>query len=516
MADESFSDVKPDEPGVVEGATWSEEKPFIRRRSRGWLVPLLVGTGLGAAVAFGVGRLASNRPAEQTPNPAQPATSETAPSMTVTVVNAESTSVARTLDTTGTVQPRELIPILPQRNGLQIRQILVNEGDVVKSGQVLAILDDSELQAQIDQAQADLAARQADLASRKADLESRRAAVGSNEATEASNQATVAAREAEVQQRQADLAQAKAKLEDAERTLRRNQQLKAAGAISQQVVDTSATAVATSKEAVRVAEANIRSARANVLSAKANVKNAQGARSGAEANTRSAAQAVESAQAAVRSTAARVQQLRTQLNQTIVRAPVGGIVAEKLARVGDVTGIAPQGQTGNVIGGSQKLFSIIRDGALQLEAKVPEVNLQQVKPGASVTVTSNTDNRLKLTGQVREIDPTINQQTREATVKINLPPSSLLKPGMFARAAITTSTTLGVAVPQTAVQYKPNRTAVVFTLSGEDTVKEQRVELGEILNGGKVEIKQGLKAGDRLVVKGAGFLKDGDKVKVVQ
>jgi RND family efflux transporter MFP subunit len=500
----------------VETATYSEEKPFTRRRSRGWLVPLVVGTGLGAAVTFGAGRFVGSRPAAQAPKPAAQTAANTAPAMTVTVAMAESTRVARTLDTSGTVTARELIPVLPQRNGLQIRQILVNQGNIVRAGQVMAILDDSELQAQINQAQADLAARKADLESRRADLESRRAAVGSNEATEASNQATVAAREADVQQKQADLAQARVRLEDAQRTLRRNQQLKAAGAISQQVVDTSATAVATATQEVSVAQANVRSAQANVRSAQANVKNAQGGRSGAEANTRSAEQAVESAQAAVRSNAARVQQLKTQLDQTSVRAPVSGVVAEVRARVGDVTGVAPQGQTGNPnFGGQQAPFTIIRDGALQLEAAVPEVNLSQIKPGASARITSNTDSRLKIEGQVREIDPTINQQTREATVKIDLPPSSLLKPGMFARAAITTSTTLGVAIPNEAVQYKPDRTAVVFMLLGEDTVKEQRVELGEILNGGKVEIKQGLKTGDSVVVKGAGFLKDGDKVKVV-
>jgi multidrug resistance efflux pump len=120
-----------------------------------------------------------------------------------------------------------------------------------------------------------------------------------------------------VRQRQAALAQARGSLAEAERTLARNQQLANAGAISRQELDIRATTAATAREDVRVAQANLNSAQANV-----------------------------------RSSIARVQQLQTQLEQTLVRAPAGGIVAERNVEIGNVTA------------GTQQLFSIIRGGLL--------------------------------------------------------------------------------------------------------------------------------------------------------
>ena len=61
-----------------------------------------------------------------------------------------------------------------------------------------------------------------------------------------------------------------------------------------------------------------------------------------------------------------------------------------------------------------------------------------MKIGASVQITSDVDQRVRSQGRVREIQPQVNDQRREATVKIDLPPTTLLKPGMFASAAITT------------------------------------------------------------------------------
>lgn len=478
----------------------------------GWWKFMLLGTGLGLAIAFGGMRVLSNRPAPAASKPVQ-----VAPSMTVTVASVQSSRVTRSLRASnGTVAARELIPVLPQTNGLQIKQVLVNESDSVKKGHVLAILDDSILQEQIRQARADVESRQADVESRRADLSAKEADLSSKQAVVTSSQATVASNQAIVQQRQADLAQAKARLQDAQRTYRRNQELVANGAISRQTLDTSATNLATATEAVRLAEANIRSAQAGVRSAQANIGSAEAGVKSAQANVNIAQANISSAEAAVRSSNARVQQLRTQQGQTIVSAPVSGIIAEKLARVGDVTGVPPQTQVTTVIGGSQKLFSIIRDGSLELQAQVPEAQLPQVRIGAGVQVSFRKDNQnVRLQGRVRDIEPVINQDRREATVKIDLPTSNMLRPGMSANAEINVATNLGLAVPQKAVQPQSDGSALVFMLSGEDIVRARKVEVGEPLNGGLVEIKSGVKAGDKVVVDGAGYVKDGDKVRVV-
>lgn len=398
---------------------------------RGWLVPLLVGTGLGIGLT-GLGMTIMNRP---TTKPAvTPQSVNLAPSMSVTVASAELTPVARTLSVTGTVNARDLIPVLPQATGLQIKQILVDEGDSVKSGQTLAILDSSVLQTQIAQA--------------TAEVESNRAVV---------------------RQRQASLAQSRATLAEANSNYERYRGLADAGAISRQELETRSTTATTAREAISVAQANIASAEADV-----------------------------------RISIARVQQQQTQLNQTIVRAPASGVIAEQTAQVGDVAN------------STQKIFSIIQNGSLELQAKVPANNLNQVKINSPVVVTSDADSRLRLQGNVREIAPLVDPQSREATVRIDLPATALLRPGMFASGAITIANAPGIAIPAKAVLPQSDGSAIAFVLTDGDIVRSQKITVGEVIGKNNVEIVNGLKIGDRVVVAGAGYLKDGDKVQVVQ
>ncbi|MBV6622828.1 MAG: efflux RND transporter periplasmic adaptor subunit [Rivularia sp. (in: Bacteria)] len=497
--DSNFSDIPAEEETVIEETTFKDYPET--RRQRPWWTIMLMGMALGVGITMGGMRLLGNRPQSQ-PKVANQSTQPLAPAMTVTLALVEFTKVARNLNVTGTVAASELTPVLPQSNGLQIKQILVKQGDSVKENQVMAVLDDSLLQDQIRQAKAEVESQQAEVASREADLSSKQAALESSKANLISNQATV-------EHRQADLAQAKAKLKEAERNYQRNLKLSNQGAISKQLFETAQTNFETAKEAVRIAQANIRSAQANVNSAQAGVSSAQAGVSSAKAR-------VNSAKAGVRSVTARVQQLKTQLGQTVVRAPVSGIVAEKLARVGDITGVPPQTQVGTVVGGSQKLFSIIRQGNLELQAKVPTVQLSQIKIGAPAQITTDANNQVKLRGKVTEIEPVVNQQRREATVKIDLPPTDLLKPGMFARAAIVTDTSMAVAIPQKAVLPQPDGSAIVFTINEEKIASSTKVETGEILKDGKIEIKSGLQPGKSVVVNGAGYLKDGDKVRVAK
>ena len=71
-----------------------------------------------------------------------------------------------------------------------------------------------------------------------------------------------------------------------------------------------------------------------------------------------------------------------------------------------------------------------------------------------------------------------------------------------------------MAVPQKAVQSQADGNVILFTLTKDDIVRSQKVEVGEPINTDLVEIKNGLQLGDRVVVDGAGYLKDGDRVRV--
>ena len=508
---------------------------------------LLCGLTVGFALAFVAGRAANRPPQEETPPPTPEAT---APAQTVSAATVEATRVERTLEVTGTVRPRDMLPILPQANGLQIVEVRVDEGDYVEAGQILAVLDDAVLQTQIDRAQSQISSANSSVAQAEAGIAQAQAArleaeagVSQAQAGVEQAQAGVAQAEAGVEQAQAatarartgivqaeaELARAQARQDQAEREYQRYQNLARSGAVSQQEAEVRQTDVKTAREDVRVAQANITAARTEVSNAQANEANAQATLANAQANVENAQANVssararlesadanvlastastESAQAGVLGEQANVSQLETQLEQTLVRAPESGIIAERFAQVGDVTG-------------ASQLFSIIRNGVLELDAEVPETLLPQVRAGMAARITSDADDRLNLRGSVREIAPIIDEATREAIVEIDLPASDLLRPGMFLNAIVATDTAPGLTVPAQAVLPQPDGSKIAYKLTEDNIAIAQTVTVGEIigddtqdLTDARIEIIAGLTEGDWIVVSGAGYLKDGDRVTV--
>ncbi|MEG4572226.1 efflux RND transporter periplasmic adaptor subunit [Microcoleus sp. N3A4] len=534
-----------------ESEVWEAEETEVAP-SKGIRWPaLLAGVGIGVAATLAGVHLVSgksSRPAAKAPAVAQVPTSQT-----VTVAAVESAEVAQTLEATGTVVAYDLLPVLPQANGLQIKQVLVKEGDAVEKGQTMAVLDDSVLRSQIAEAlagvqsanstveQAEAQVQQAQSAQQEAQAGVAQAQAGVEKAIADAAQAQTGVGQARagveqakagVTQAKAGIASAEAKLAQAQREVNRSQNLATQGVISQQDLEKRKTErdtavqdlnktkadLNTALEEQNKAAEEVRSAIAKVATAEANISTARAALSSARAKVNTAGASVSSARAnvgnnaaSVRSNDARVQQLQTQLEQTIVRAPDSGTVAERIGRVGDVSA------------GNQKLFSIIRGNKLELQLKVPETQVAQVRPGTAVQITSDSDKRIKLSGTVRDISPLVDPQNRQATVKIDLPASEFLRSGMFLRASISTATAQGLKVPANAIVPQSDGSSIVYKLVGEDKVQAQPVEVGEISGGAvgeltsaKVEVKKGLKAGDRVVIAGAGYLKDGDLVKVVK
>jgi HlyD family secretion protein len=540
----------PEMDGEVSAVWEAEDTEVAPSKGMRWQV-LLAGVGIGVAATLVGVHLVSGKSAR--PAATAPAVAQAPISQTVTVVAVESAQVAQTLEATGTVAAYDLLPVMPQANGLQIKQVLVAEGDAVEKGQVMAVLDDlvlrsqiaeavakvqsansmvEQAEAQVQQAQSTQQEAQAGVAQAEAGVEKALADAMQVKTGVGQAQAGVGQAQAGVNQAKAGIASAQAKLDQAQREVNRTQDLANQGVISQQELERRKMERQTAVQDLNKAKADlnraleeqnkaaeeVRSARAKVANAEANISTARAALSSARAKVNTAGSSVSSARAnignnsaSVRSNDARVKQLQTQLEQTVVRAPDSGTVAERIGRVGDVSS------------GNQKLFSIIRGNKLELQLKVPETQISQVKPGTEVRISSDSDKRIKLQGTVREILPLVDPQNRQATVKIDLPQNEFLRSGMFLRASISTATTQGLKVPAKAILPQSDGGAVVYKLVGEDKVQAQSVEVGEISGGAvgdltnaKVEVKKGLKVGDRVVVAGAGYLKDGDRVKVVK
>jgi RND family efflux transporter MFP subunit len=212
----------------------------------------------------------------------------------------------------------------------------------------------------------------------------------------------------------------------------------------------------------------------------------------AEANQRTAAAQLDAARAARSETA-------TRLAQTTIRAPVSGrVISRSVTR-------------GQIVQPGTELFRVVRDGRLELDAQVPESDLSLVRSGMTAVVTSDRASG-PAGGRVRIVTPEVDPQTRLGVARIALDSGSELKTGMFARAEIALGQLPALVVPSEAVIYREGE-AGVYVVGRDSTVRFVQVRTGA-REGPNVAIDSGLQAGQRVVVKGAGFLADGDRVTV--
>jgi RND family efflux transporter MFP subunit len=253
---------------------------------------------------------------------------------------------------------------------------------------------------------------------------------------------------------------------------------------------------------VRQQEASVASARATLAQADAALGRARelkerGYLSQAGLDNAVAGQATAAAQLAAAQ--AGLGEINTRLGQTTVRAPVAGLVSSRNVVKGQIVGVGTE------------LFRIVRDGKLELNAEVPETQLAGVRAGMPAVIIS--DQLGQVAGVVRIVTPRVDTQSRVGVARITLTSAGGFRPGMFARGEINIGQQPAVTVPQGAIIYRDNKPGV-FVLGPRDVVRFKPVVVGSRTEG-SVEVAQGLNAGERVVVAGAGFLADGDRVRVV-
>ncbi|MBY0336388.1 MAG: efflux RND transporter periplasmic adaptor subunit, partial [Acetobacteraceae bacterium] len=203
------------------------------------------------------------------------------------------------------------------------------------------------------------------------------------------------------------------------------------------------------------------------------------------------------AEARLASARARREEAAARLAQTRIAAPHDGTISQRGVLVGAVV------QPG------QEMFRLIRDDRLELNARIPELELARVEPGQPVRVLHG---EREIAARVRAVFPTVEGSTRLGTVHVALPPGAGLRPGQFARAEIAAGAAPALVVPQEAVVFRDGQ-AVVFVLApGSDRVAQKPVATGQRREG-MVEVTRGLAEGEAVVAQGAGFLTEGDRVR---
>lgn len=191
-------------------------------------------------------------------------------------------------------------------------------------------------------------------------------------------------------------------------------------------------------------------------------------------------------------------ELEVQLARTRVVAPANGVISKKSATVGAV--IQP----------GTELFRLMRDGQLEWLAELPSHSLVKVAAGAPARIALDDGRMIQAT--VRMVSPTIDAGTRNGRVHVLLPNGEPFKAGGHTRGEILVGSGQALAVPEASVLMRDGHPHVYLVGEGE-VVRLTRIETGARQRG-LVEVSGGLAPQARVVSTGAGFVKDGDLVRV--
>ena len=255
------------------------------------------------------------------------------------------------------------------------------------------------------------------------------------------------------------------------------------------------------------ARAGLAEAEANAANAAADAERARslqttGALSASQINQYLTAE--RTARARVDAARALFQAQQVRLGQAQVRAPDSGIISARTATVGAV------------VGNGAELFRLIRQGRLEWRAEVTATELGRITTGTTALITAASGARMA--GRVRTIGPTVDPQTRAALVYVDLTPlpgaaSGSARAGMFARGEFDLGATPALTVPQPALVVRDGF-SYVYRVNPDTRVSQVQVQTGRFQDT-RVEIVSGLAAESRIVASGAGFLNDGDLVRIV-
>lgn len=353
----------------------------------------------------------------------------------------------------GRIEAEDAVDVVSKIPG-KVSEVLCDVGDYVEEGEPLVVLETDELQAQMAQAQAALAAAQANLSA---------------------NESGVLPQQ--VEQVRASFEQAKANYNNAKADYGRMKALYEADAIAKQAFDAmtlkydvARTQYETAKEQLRLTQGRVPR---NVETLRAQVAQAEAA----------------------------VQLIQTNIDNSVIKAPISGEVSMRMVEPGEMASAG------------YPLASIVNIDNVKVVIDVSEEEINQIEDGQEAEFDVDAlENEEPLIGIVSIVPPASNP-TRLFQVKIDIEnPEHKLKPGMFADVDIVTGTRKNVVVaPKDSILIKKHGNIAYVVKDGK--AEERIVKLG-VSNGENVEITKGLKEGEQLVVKGQNLLKEGTPVKI--
>lgn len=193
---------------------------------------------------------------------------------------------------------------------------------------------------------------------------------------------------------------------------------------------------------------------------------------------------------------------QARIGRLDIRAPEAGLVLTRSVEPGQVVGA-----------GSGVLFRLARGGEMELRANLAESDLTRLSLGNQVRVTP-VGNSTTFTGQIWQISPVIDPQSRQGIVRIALAYDPALRPGGFASAQITSGMVEAPLLPESAVQAD-EKGSFVYIVNGDNKVIRQPVKVGDVTDAG-IPVLGGLTGNEKIVLSAGAFLNPGESVVPVR
>ncbi|WGV26836.1 efflux RND transporter periplasmic adaptor subunit [Halotia branconii] len=409
-----------------------------------------------------------------------------------------------TISANGTVKPERSINLSPKNSGI-LKQLLVKEGDIVKKGQIVAYMDDSNLRGQLTSAQGQLAQAEANLQKAQAGNRPQDIAQAQAQLDEAQanlQKAQAGNRPQDIAQAQARLNSAQANLSKAEDNFRRNQQLYNAGAISLQSVnqtradrDSAQAAVNEAQQALALQKAGSRPE--DIEQARSVVKQRQEALALLKAGTRR--EDIDAANAQVISARGSLQNVQAQINDNIIRAPFEGLVTQKYADPGAfVTPTTSASSVSSAV--SSSILSLASTN--EVVANLAETNISKIRLGQPVTIRADAYPGKTFTGKVSQIaaQAVVEQNVTSFEVKVSLSdPQRLLRSGMNVAADFQAGQLKNVLVVPTASVVRRENATGVFVAGVDEKPVFTPIETGVTVDN-FTQVKSGLQGNEKVLL----------------
>jgi multidrug efflux pump subunit AcrA (membrane-fusion protein) len=382
---------------------------------------------------------------------------EAEPIAPVQVEAVRTAPVRRLVDADAVLYPINQSNISPKVSA-PVQKFLVNRGDHVQAGQLLAVLENRDLvaaaaanKAQVDQAEANL---------------------------RSTADATVP--EAVVKA-QTDVQSDQEQYDAAQKVLESRQKLLREGALARKLVDDAAVQFAQAK-------AQLETAREHLRTLQSVGKQAQ----------------IQGAQAQVETARAQYQSAQAQVGYTEVRSLISGTVADRPLYPGDIASAGTP------------MITIVDTSKVVARANVPQKEAAAIRVGDPATI-KLTDGTAEVPGKVTVVSPATDPSSTTLQVWVQADnPGGRLKPGASAHATIVTAVIPdAVVAPAQAILPGEEGGSMVMTVSAGNIAHQKKVEVG-VTDGDKVQILSGVSPGERVITVGGVGLDDNSKVRIVQ